>query len=470
MSQLKVLMAFVVLAAMANSNLVVPVQAQTPPPPLVSPDPIADIPLTGFDPSSLFANYSWRSFIALNWPAKTGAANRGQPDRTKAFGDPAGPRVWTTWKSRHEIFQPEGANPSPWASYEGKNPCGTDFANDVVTLSSFTAFGDFNQATFDLRRLGNPLVAQNKMYTRYEVRVNQQEFESIVGNKWYLESNLPGPTSPVPFNVGSIEVKAAWRILTTADTAAVRSRYYVIPNAQIFDVASGKCTTQDIALVGFHIVAKTPSRPQWIWSSFEHVDNVPGITIEPKPPAGIPLSYNNPSQPQQLVPPTRPSALSPTNPPLANPTPMQVIRKQPITQASMDMNKAYWDLPEIRGTVWQNYMLVMTQWPTVTSPESPDNGGAPFPSAGSTLSNTTMETYFQFDGASCMDCHQLSNAKGRDFVMFVTFDAFRAGVPSPAAPFSAKVGGGAAIEAGRALGNDPLIKSLVDFFETTKDK
>jgi hypothetical protein len=304
------------------------------------------------------------------------------------------------------------------------------------------------------------------------VRVNQQEFESIVGHKWYLASNLPTANTPVPFNDGSIEVKAAWRILTPADTPAIRARYYIIPNAQVFDVASAKCVAQDIALVGFHIVAKTPNRPQWIWSSFEHVDNVPGKTTEPKPPAGMPLSFNDPSKPQALDPPRaqRPRPLSPANPPLANPTAMQVIREQALSDASMTMNNTYWNLPQIKGTVWQNYMLVMTQWPTQPSPQTPDNMGAPFPNSDSTLANTTMETYFQFEGASCMDCHQQSNAQGRDFVMFVTFDAFRGSVPSPSAAFSEKVSGAQASEPGRALGNDPMIRSLVDFFAKAKDR
>jgi hypothetical protein len=453
-----------------TAGAITPATAQNPPPPMVSPDPIVDTPITNFDPSLLFADYSWRSFIALNWPAMAGPASRGQPDRTKAFGDISGPRVWSTWKSRYEIFQPDGVIPSPWGSYDGKNPCGDGFSNEIVTLSSFSAFSDFNQATFGLQNLGNPLVAQNKVYARYEVRVNQQEFESVVGHKWFLASNLPTASAPVSFNDGSIEVKAAWRILSAADTPAIRARYYIIPNAQVFDVASAKCVKQDIALVGFHIVAKTPNRPQWIWSSFEHVDNVPGITTEPKPPAGTPFSFNDPSKPQALDPPRRPPPLSPTNPPLANPMAMQVIRKQAISSASMAMNNAYWTLPQIQGTVWQNYMLVMTQWPTQPSPQAPSNPGVPFPSGGLTLSNTTMETYFQFDGASCMDCHQMSNLQGRDFVMFVTFDAFRDGVSSPSTPFAGKVSGTAASEPGRALGNDPLIRSLVDFFESTKDK
>src|ERR1700736_2754072 len=99
-----------------------PADAQVPQPE-VSPFALPDVPPTpkGEDPFPFFDNYSWRSFIALNWPAMTGAANRGRPDRAKAFGDSRGQRVWTTWKSRFEIFQPGGAEPSTWASYDGQN-------------------------------------------------------------------------------------------------------------------------------------------------------------------------------------------------------------------------------------------------------------------------------------------------------------------------------------------------------------
>src|SRR5258705_88130 len=49
------------------------------PTPMVSPDRLPDVPRTLEDPNPLFYNYSWRSFIALNWPAAIGAANRSGP-------------------------------------------------------------------------------------------------------------------------------------------------------------------------------------------------------------------------------------------------------------------------------------------------------------------------------------------------------------------------------------------------------
>ncbi|MBV8526547.1 MAG: hypothetical protein JOY71_31290 [Acetobacteraceae bacterium] len=401
----------------------------------------------------------------------TDPLHRGEPDRTKPFGEVSGPRVWEAWKSEIEIFQPGGASPSIWTSYAGQNPCGAGFSNEGVTLSAFTAFGDFNQAIFSMSGVGNPLVAQNKTYARYEVRVNQPEFDAIVRHGWYLAANLPRPEAAVAFDNGSIEVKAAWRILTANDTAAVRGRYYVVPGASVFDVATGKCLKQDVALVGLHIVAKTPDRPQWIWSTFEQIDNVPGITTEPKPPSGTPFSFNDPIQQQALNPAKRPPAISPTNPPIPSPIPMQVVRKQQIVDETMAMNRAYWALPEITGTVWQNYMLVMTQWPTQISPERPSNDGAPFPNGGSELANTTMETYFQFDGGSCMACHQISNKAGRDFVMFVTMNAFRPGVAAPADLFSAKLAGRRLFRAQPSpLENDPMVRSLIQFFNSAGTK
>ncbi len=436
------------------------------PTPQVSPGR-PDVTVPDGDPALYFNDYSWRSFIALNWPVVAGAAHRGEADGAKAFGDASGPRVWMTWKSRYEIFQPGGATPSPWASYGGANPCGEGFANDVVTLRSFRPFGDFNQAGFGLGNMLNPLVAQNRTYVRYEIRVNEQDFNSIVDNKWYIAGNLPTAERFVPFNDGSTTVKAAWRILTDRDTPAVRARYYVVKGAQVYDVGSGQCTAHDIALVGLHIVTKASSRPQWIWSSFEHVDNVPGRTTEPKPPAGVPFSFHDPNRPPMLDPLRAPPPISPANPPALDPTPMQVVRRQAIAPESMAINEAYWNLPGVKGTVWQNYMLVATQWPTAPLPPNPDRMGIPNPGNGFAQSNTTMETYFQSESASCMECHHESNSAGRDFVMFVTADAFSPPVPvAPAAGGNHIVGG----EPPSPASADPHVRSLIDLLDAAEKK
>jgi len=423
--------------------------------PKVSPDLIEDVPSTKPDPFPAFDNFAWRAFVALAWPALTDPAHRGEPDRAKALGEP-GPRVWETFKSRYEMFQrgPDGRAlaPAEWDSYEGVNPCGPGLDNRTKTLASFAPFADFNQASFTAGKFLSPLIAQNRTYTRYEVRINEAEFDSIVDHGWFRREMLPTLQAPAQFNVGSIAVKAAWRILTDAETPAIRSRYYVVTGAEVVDVAkslaAGKpvCAARDVALVGLHIAVKTKYRPQWLWSTFEHVDNVPpigvGVAREPDAKdAGAPYSFNNPALEQSEIAPPADSPLAqpvgPGNPPRIDPEPMQVIRKHPINAETMAMNRAYWSLPEIRGTVWAHYMLVATQWPTVTQPPTPANDGVYFPglridpltpaepyqiaaengAPAENLVNVTMETYAQDLPSSCMACHQaVSNALGRGFV------------------------------------------------------
>lgn len=424
--------------------------------PKVLPDMIADVPATKPDPFPAFDNFAWRAFVALAWPALTDAAHRGEPDRAKKLGDP-GPRVWETFKSRSEIFLagPDGRPraPAAWASYDGENPCGPDADNHAKTLAAFRPYADFNQATITPGKLTGPLVAQNRTYTRFEVRFNEAEFDSIVAHKWYIRARLPNAEKPAHFNLGSIGVKAAWRVLTDADTPAVRKRYYVVDNAQVLDVAksiaAGKnvCSRRDIALVGLHIVVKTQYRPQWIWSSFEHVDNVPpagtGAAREPDAKdAHAPYSYFDATKPAAPLG-EAPPAVDASHPPKLDPDPPQVTRRHPINAETMAMNRAYWALPEIRGTVWANYMLVATQWPTVPRPIGPHNNGQFFPGMGidpdtpaepyqkvddpkainDNLANTTMETFAQDAPSSCMSCHHVvSNALGRDFVAIAELD------------------------------------------------
>ena len=150
--------------------------------PVVSPDRIEDVPSTRLDPFPEFDNFAWRAFIALNWPSLTDPAHRGVPDRAKTLGD-TGPRVWETFKARYELFQvgPDGrpVAPRPWATYEALNPCGAEVDKRAKTLATFDPFMDFNQSAFLPGVAANPLVAQNRTYTRYEVRINEPEYSTL---------------------------------------------------------------------------------------------------------------------------------------------------------------------------------------------------------------------------------------------------------------------------------------------------
>ena len=160
-----------------------------------------------------------------------------------------------------------------------------------------------------------------------------------------------------------------------------------------------------------------------------------GLVVPPQA-GGVPSSFNNgtdnPSTGTQGFA-NRPQyqASSPGQLP-SNPTPTQVSRLNPIPTtppgaSTVDVNNAFHNaLP--KSSVWQNYQLVITQWPTNPAnfkpPANrgmyPQDCGAAFPVNGAV--NVTLETYFQNAtlatgafGNSCMSCHFNAGTGLRDF-------------------------------------------------------
>jgi hypothetical protein len=417
-----------------------------------APAPGPDIPFVVPPPQAghkPFADFAWREFIALNWPSQTGSGGvpvRGQPDRTLQLGDALDrPRVWETWKTDWELMGFGGASPpqpSDWSDWNtpGLTPCpGMTLPPGIKVLTSqgttSSKIRGLNQAFI------GPLLDQSRNYARYEIRVGQNEYETIRNNKWFIAANIPNPVTldaSRPDKYGAIELKAAWRELEQGEDG---SRFYNVA-AWKLDPGTLKCVQTRAALVGFHIAHKTAPFTEWVWSTFEHVDNVP-----PNPPGtpspGTKYSFNNrtgtppspdgfdriPTQLNQGVP------LPAKNDPARNP--VQVTRFEPTPPEVAQANQDFRSAAPVKGTVWANYVLVNNQWPT--NPGSfkiggkyPQEAGQPFPLVR--VANTTMETYFQNKQISdstnsCMSCHYLSAR--RDF-SFLFADAWRKPTP-PAA-------------------------------------
>jgi hypothetical protein len=399
-----------------------------------------------------FDYFSWESFIALNWPAATGARGvPNQPNNPSVFLNATSgtPVVWGTYKDSFDLFGQKDQRPSSWeSSSSAVSPC-QGAPSDLKTLI-FTSKG--NSPLMQTKQAFSfPLIDQRSNYVYYDIRYDQAQYDFIRGQdgdqtSWlYLLKNLapkenaqygvqmpmstsPPSTSATPAatpsgKLGSIMVKAAWRIKTDKDDA---SRFYTT-KAQILDPQTQKCTPVEVMLVGFHVAHKVDPFTEWVWSTFEQVDNVPpdaDIKPQPPPPPNG-YSFNNGTDtPQTIGGYNYKPAVPPPPPP--SPSPVQVTRVNPIPntparQSTREVNTYYQQL--LKGTVWQYYQLVVTQWPSDPGIGTgnpfmlmenggvyPLNSGAAFPANGAV--NTTMETYFQTQndaagagGNSCMSCH-----------------------------------------------------------------
>jgi hypothetical protein len=388
--------------------------------------PVAVLPHSSTQPPTnvrpYFDLFSWESFIALNWPAVPGQPGQAEQPNNQAFfkATPNGTVVvWTSYKTSDDLFGTGSLRPIPWSAESASTISGHPALRRLTKSSSLEKLTDENEA------FSFPLVDQNSHYVRYEVRYNEPFYNFVRGtdqdpSSWlYLSKNLVPrepvtlPSSSSPDTPGAMMVKASWREMTPADIAG--NRYYII-QAMVYDPTQKIYTLKNMGLVGLHIAQKVQSFPEWIWSTFEQVDNVqrgPGAS------AVTPISFNNgttnPTTTGGWA--NRPAPLQP----VADPSPVQVTRFNPIpntpaTASTQQINQAFQQL--LNGTVWQYYELVITQWPVTPSRfQTMENGGVypadcggAFPATGCT--NTTMETYFQAPndavgagGNSCMSCH-----------------------------------------------------------------
>jgi hypothetical protein len=396
------------------------------------PDGFTDVPVNYFD------EFAWRAFLAMVWPAAPG--QRGIADAHKTVAA-AGARVFETMKSMWEVFHEDGSAPVPnFQAYDGAaaNTCNVQPQFGDLVLGSFSGIDDIGQA--GTGELAGPLAAQNGRYVRYQTLYNQPAFEFIMRNRYYLRSSLPQVPSPRPtepvmqFPAGSIVLKAAW--LDMAGFPAAQVKRYYTRFATVRDPGASTCSRIKVGLVGLHIVEKTSSRPQWIWSSFEQIDSVPPARFG----EAVNFTFHDGSKGTM---------------PADNPLPLMPLAPEPVTPFNVERpfsakvhpkteltNYQYQEL--LKDTVWQYYGIVVTQWPRMEGNQALPvpaslNGDITntFPGAGafSAFANVTMETFDQSrPQLGCMSCHNQARMAA-DFMWSVLDHAY----PAKYAPGAAAI-------------------------------
>lgn len=276
----------------------------------------------------LYDILSWQSFLAINWPVNDqGSPAEHLTDLT------VGLPQWITWKERYEVFLTDGLEPAGW----GNNIIRSALPPVTPTLATSGTIPDKNtRLLYSVKQANSelPLWDQNGNMVYYEILMNQTAFEYINDNMLY---NLQGQIdfasqeesaffSWGSFNQegnypGSVVIKLAWKILDGDD---IPSRFYTIP-AQVFDPDTGEWTPHTVGLVGMHIAHKAISSVEWVWSTFEQVDNVQVNDMEV-------LGY---AQADWTLKPSFNDPLCPTCPINVLPKPQEGVRKTQVTRVTL---------------------------------------------------------------------------------------------------------------------------------------
>ncbi|MBL7731049.1 MAG: hypothetical protein JNM88_07725 [Chitinophagaceae bacterium] len=361
--------------------------------------------------------FSWQSFVALNWPADAD----GNPLKVPINEAPNAPRVWEAYLTLPEVF--DGA---------AKNNSG------FMMLGQNTKAGPHQfDGNIDDMEPGSdkPLIDRNLNFTLYEVRVNKTEADFIqkhglttwCGQKKFYDSVSRAVQFPSGSyesgEVGSIELKLAWRIMVPGvdDTTRffTRKAIIVVPAANVVTKVAIRDTVT-VGLVGMHLVRNVKTKgTSWIWSSFEQIDNSPECPNGNCPAGAAIYSFYNPGC----------TGCNLNTPPSAtgnnflwsvsqgnsrqygrqyalNGYGSQIGRINPV-EASTDSISTLWrnKLKAVKS-VWQYYRLIGSQWLNAEDSRGPSNTfGIPPAQA-----NTAMESYLQIlkpgtGSGSCMNCH-----------------------------------------------------------------
>lgn len=354
-----------------------------------------------------FDTYSWQMFIALNWPAKAG--QRGVPDCEKAFGS-SFDTVWRSYKFIEEIFLPGAKNPGKW------NSGSTSTRLREVAKASKTVIS--SPLGTVLQPVAGWLIDQQGNPTYYQIAVDETSYDYITTNTLY-NADIANADANINFPNGATEIKASWRILTATDDAA----RYLTTSATVdtFD-STGKVNgtaRATLGLVGLHILTKPAGFPQWVWATFEQVDNLTA-------PSGGHASYADPSAAPSDV--NQSPCAGRKNPcvPKTGKTfqsPDPLSRVTAISAATAAVNAKL--QTDFGGTFARYYELVGTQRPN--DPSDPGNPlGTPTPNV---LANTTMESYIQ-PISSCMACHSTAVSGANRYKSDFSFVFIHAQSPS----------------------------------------
>lgn len=412
-----------------------------------------------------FNKYSWQTFVAIFWPRD----KEGKP--TQKFTD-KGKSTWLEWKEAFQVYRFDGGIPTPWGGK--RTNVGLGIAKNILEDQDARVFLSTNTpahkatsrniADEDLQAFAGKLFDQNGNTVVYEVLMNKAEFDYLVTNKLYNVNGQIDFTKKnqianfpkgdfVTHKVGAMEIKFAWKILNDTDH---KERYYQ-SKGYVVDSVTKKLVKRDLGMIGFHISQKTPTGKQWVWSTFEHIDNLDENTIEkdgkqtPIHPSltdpnceicpvnldvsnGTSFSHNKGIHGDYWT-----ISGDKTNKYFANNTVMktQAKRMVDIPVRVQQLNRQMQAFFKEQGSVWQYYQLIDTQYPTDQNAPPSNNTEVGYIIPGSVtnkpggnpnlamLTNISMETFFQignqsasgfmeanpasditvFGTESCMGCH-----------------------------------------------------------------
>jgi hypothetical protein len=374
-----------------------------------------------------FYKWAWQSFLWLTQSDKGVSPN---------------PR-FMSFKTSNELFQhPNGERVqlivSPTETADKKK-----LMSLTVRTSPSSAGGNVSAVAIEQAGSQGVLVDQNHRCLYYGIHVNDR-FVRFINDELKLTDpeKIKDVDPKKQFPPGCLELKSSWRALADEERKPenrknLEERFFiteaVVPT--LFTDSDGRIKAdpkrprqETVALVGLHVVGTIVDHPEFIWASFEHVDNSPVLKDQHLPQnqavdntrgytfyaMGTTRLHCNKNPVNTSVDPLK---LADEDKQTLNPI-VNVFRQFNSGENGVDEDEDVRKLNEsVHGKlkanldVWKNYALSGAVWlknPAASFAENKQFADDVL-AGEAKLSNSTMETFTQIGKANCFSCHQTAS-------------------------------------------------------------
>jgi hypothetical protein len=287
---------------------------------------------------------------------------------------------------------------------------------------------------------GGILVDQNGQILWYSTHMNDSYYQFL---QQYSGAGYAQAPLSLNFPVGAAVFKASWQVVPAGTTL---TGFYTEkttvpllinkPGGGITVDPSGKTRSVTVALVGLHVVGVTANHPEFLWGTFEQVQNAPDLADpngynSPTPVSNKSFTFYAANTPANACNPApKSTTLKITDPVKQTVAPIINVFRQYATggaepartQDIVAVNGAAQNEmaqmgtlvpPQPKETVWANYKLIGTLWIEACTLQPGVSQLEKQGIASIDLANATLETFFQgpqnnFNGnpmANCFMCH-----------------------------------------------------------------
>ncbi len=337
--------------------------------------------------------------------------------------------------------QPAFVNYRPFEDVFGLAATSSNPGGQRLTLNAgFNQAGEQGAILVDQNR--NPIFFSMHINTAFADFVEAEQLNQLL--RLLKDPQAGGVAAELEFPPGAIELKAAWKIVEPGED---NSRYFTLParvpvlkNQGKQVVATGDYRDVTVAMLALHVVGVVQDHPEFIWASFEHIDEAGTVDLAPsavsKPIAGVPSVVKatdaskyplfNPHQPGNTY---RPQPIDEASQKFAHPTsvfrvfPGSLSEQSELDEELVDMNQSVQDLFAISDPQQTDprryYQMIGAVWLDDPGSERPDgifkanrlfenHSESPIMAGENRLSNMAMESFTQEVKPNCFSCHDTS--------------------------------------------------------------